>query len=269
VARLGGLHELLTGPVDTSRRSLGALAWARQSGGRLSRSHQLTLLMEAALLRLNARLRRQQQPPFCVDLGSIRVPDSGLCKSASELLISVSEPWLVNHCLRTFLWAAILGMKGQHRFDEELLFVASALHDLGLTGAGARLSPSQAECFAVEGAFAAERFLAEHGVDHRRQELVAEAISLHLNVKVPLSHGIEAHLLHEGAALDVVGGRFDEVAATTRHEVLGVHPRLGMKSGLVAAFEQQSSMRPRSRAGFLCRLGFISMIRHAPFEDHA
>jgi hypothetical protein len=88
-------------------------------------------------------------------------------------------------------------------------------------------------------------------------------------VKVPLSHGIEAHLLHEGAALDVVGGRFDEVAATTRHEVLGVHPRLGMKSGLVASFEQQSSMRPRSRAGFLCGLGFISMIRHAPFEDHA
>ena len=268
MARPGGVHELLTGQVNTSRRSLGTLAWARHTGGRLSRSNQLRLLMEAALLRLNARLRRQQQPPFRVDLGSIRVPDSGLCKSASELLTSVSEPWLVNHCLRTFLWAAILGKKGQHRFDEELLFVASALHDLGLTSAGARLSPRNADCFAVEGAFAAEQFLAKHGVDHRRQEVVAEAISLHLNVRVSLSHGIEAHLLHEGAALDVVGGRFDEVSAATRNEVLGVHPRLGMKSGLVAAFEQQSTMRPRSRAGLLCGLGFISMIRHAPFEDH-
>jgi hypothetical protein len=222
--------------------------------------------MEAALVRLNARLRRGQKPPFSVDLGSIRVPDSGLCQSASELLASVSEPWLVNHCLRTFLWAAILGKKGQHRFDEELLFVASALHDLGLTSARARLTPSNAECFAVEGAFAAEEFLAEHGLDHRRQEVVAEAISLHLNVRVSLAHGMEAHLLHEGAALDVVGARFDEVAATTRNEVLGVHPRLEMKSSLVAAMKQQSNMRPRSRAGFLCGHGFISMIRHAPFD---
>jgi hypothetical protein len=223
--------------------------------------------MEAALLRLNTRLLRQQQPQFSVDLGSIRVPDSALCESASDLLASVSEPWLVNHCLRTFLWAAILGKKGQHRFDEELLFVASALHDLGLTSAGARLSSSSAECFAVEGAFAAEKFLAKHGLDHRRQEVVAEAISLHLNVRVSLAHGVEAHLLHEGAALDVVGARFDEVAATTRNEVLGVHARLDMKSRMVAAMKQQSTTRPRSRAGFLCGHGFISMIRHAPFAD--
>ena len=165
--------------MNTSRRSLGTLAWARHTGGRLSRSNQLKLLMEAALLQLNARLRRQQQPPFFVDLGSIRVPDSGLCTSASELLTSVSEPWLVNHCLRTFLWAAILGKKGQHRFDEELLFVASALHDLGLTSAGARLSPSNAECFAVEGAFAAETVPGEAGCgpqatrSRRRSDLLA------------------------------------------------------------------------------------------------
>jgi len=222
--------------------------------------------MEAALVWFSAHLRRRKKTPLAVDLGSIRVPDSGLCKSASELLASASQPWLVNHCLRTFFWATILGRQGQHRFDEELLFVASALHDIGLTSAGDRLSPSSAECFAVEGAFAAENFLAQYGLDHRRQEVVAEAISLHLNVRVSVAHGIEAHLLHEGAAFDVVGARFDEVAATTRNEVLGVHPRLEMKSSLVAAMKQQSNMRPRSRAGFLCGHGFISMIRHAPFQ---
>ena len=179
----------------------------------------------------------------------------------------LSEPWLVNHSLRTFLWAAILGKKGQHRFDAELLFVASALHDLGLTTSGARLNPNNAECFAVEGAFAAEKFLANHGLEHARREVVAEAISLHLNVTVSLTHGIEAHLLHAGAALDVVGARFDEVATTTRDEVLRVHPRLEMKNSMVAAMKQQSNMRPRSRAAFLCEHGFISMIRQAPFED--
>src|SRR5688572_33139930 len=130
----------------------------------------MRVLMKAALVRLDAQIRRRKKAPFSVDLAAIRIPDSGLCKSAGELLASASEPWLVNHCLRTFLWAAILGRKGQHRFDEELLFVASALHDLGLTSAGAQLSPTSAECFAVEGAFAAEKFLAKYGLDHRRQE---------------------------------------------------------------------------------------------------
>ena len=216
--------------VNRNPASVGTLAWARDSGGRLGRKDQMRLLMEAALVRLNAQLRRRKKAPFSVDLAAIRIPDSGLCKSARELLESASEPWLVDHCLRTFLWAAILGKKGQHRFDEEVLFVASALHDLGLTSTGSRLSPTSAECFAVEGAFAAERFLATYGLDERRREAVAEAISLHLNVRVSLVHGIEAHLLHEGAALDVIGARFDEVAATTRAEVLREYPRLEMKS---------------------------------------
>jgi hypothetical protein len=203
-----------------------------------------------------------------VDPDALRVPDSEACTAAGRLLASTSDPWLVNHCLRTFLWAALLGRKGQLRFDEELLFVASALHDLGLTdhaGSGAH----SAGCFAVEGAFAAEEFLAARGMDQRRQEIVAEAISLHLNVKVPLDHGVEAHLLHEGAALDVVGARLGEVAAASRTEVLAAHPRLHMKVGLAEAMKRQSRLRPHSRAGLLCGLGFISMIRRAPFDDTA
>jgi hypothetical protein len=222
--------------------------------------------MEAAFVWLKMRLRWRQKAPFSIDLDAIRVPDSRLCESAGELLESASEPWLVNHCLRTYLWAAVLGKQGHHRFDEELLFVASALHDLGLTSTGGRLSAHGAECFAVEGAFAAQTFLASCGLDQGRQEVVAQAISLHLNVRVSLAHGIEAHLLHEGAALDVVGARFDEVAPSTRNDVLGAHPRLEMKNSLVAAMKQQSNLRPRSRAAILCGHGFISMIRRAPFE---
>jgi hypothetical protein len=225
--------------------------------------------MEAALAQLEARLRWRPKMPYSVDLGSLRVPDSRLSQSAGELLAAVSEPWLVNHCLRTFLWAAILGRKGQYRFDEELLFVASALHDLGLTSAAARLSPTRSECFAVEGGFAAETFLADRGVTPRPREVIAEAICLHLNVRVSLAHGVEAHLLHEGAALDVVGVRFEEVAANTRNEVLAAHPRLEMKSSLVAAMKHQSNIRPRSRAGLLCEHGFIAMIRRAPFEERS
>lgn len=249
----------------SGRASVGTLAWARRSGGRLSRNDQLKLMVEAMLVRLKLFLHRQNETPFSIDLDSLRIPDSALCIGAGELLASVSEPWLVNHCLRTYLWAAIVGTNERRTFDEELLFVASLLHDLGLTNAGSKLSTTAAECFAVEGAFAAEEFLEKQGVAESRRKLVAEAISLHLNVRVPLEHGFEAHLLHEGAAMDVVGSRFDEVDAATRNQVLAKHPRLEMKSGFVASMKQQSSTRPYSRAGFLCRHGFISLIRRSPF----
>jgi hypothetical protein len=222
-------------------------------------------MVEAMLVRLNLFLRRQNETPFYIDVESLRVPDSALCISTGELLASVSKPWLVNHCLRTYLWAAIVGTKERRTFDEELLFVASLLHDLGLTNVGSKLSTTTAECFAVEGAFAAEEFLERQGIAESRRKLVAEAISLHLNVRVPLEHGVEAHLLHEGAAMDVVGSRFDEVNEATRNLVLVKHPRLEMKSEIATSMKQQSITRPCSRAGFLCNHGFISMIRRSPF----
>jgi len=253
--------------VSPSRASIGTLEWAHRGGGRLSRSDRLRVVVEAMLVRLNALLRASQQVPISVDLASLRVPDSALCHSASELLASVSEAWLVNHCFRTFLWAAIVGKKEQRRFDEELLFVASALHDLGLTDAAAQLGVTGVECFAVEGAFAAEHFLTRQGVEKSRRDVVAEAISLHMNVRASLAHGVEAYLLHEGAALDVVGARCRDIAEPTRQELLTSYPRLEMKSRLVTLMKRQSSIRPHSRAGLLCRYGFISMIRRAPFES--
>lgn len=253
--------------MATGRTSVGTLAWARRSGGRLSGYDRLGLMAEAMLVRLNLRLRAQNKPPFSVEVSLLRIPDSALCVAAGQLLASVSQPWLVNHCLRTFLWATILGKMEHRTYDEEVLFVASALHDLGLTDAGAKLSTVRAECFAVDGAFAAEAFLAHHGVEDKRRELIAEAISLHLNIRVPLTQGVEAHLLHEGAGLDVIGARHGELTAATRDGVVDLHPRMEMKNSLVALMKQQSSTRHLSRAAFLCSHGFISMIRRSAFAS--
>jgi hypothetical protein len=247
--------------------AVGTLAWARRTGGRLGSADRLRLMADAVLIRINRRLCAQREPPFSAKANSLRVPDTALCVAAGQLLAAVGEAWLVNHSLRTFFWATILGMRDGRSFDEELLFVGSALHDLGLTDAGATLSTIPAECFAVEGAFAAEAFLARHGVPGERRERIAEAIALHLNVRVPLKHGVEAHLLHAGAGFDVVGARYGELAVDTREAVLARHPRLDAKRDLVAVMKQQSHTHPRSRAAFLCRHGFISLIRQSAFAS--
>jgi hypothetical protein len=184
------------------------------------------------------------------------------------LLNRVSDPWLANHCLRTHLWAFLLGRSERRAFDEEALFVAAILHDLGLTAGGAALAGRGAECFAVEGAFAAEAFLERAGaLDGGRRRAVADAIAMHMNVRVPPGKGVEAYLLHEGAAFDVVGARFGEIGAATREQALARHPRLEMKAAIAEAMKAQSRGRPASRAALLCRLGFIGMIRRAPFAS--
>ena len=247
--------------------AVGTLAWARRTGGRLGSSDRLRLMADAILVRLNQRLRAQRKPPFSAEADSLRIPDTAACVAAGQLLAAASEPWLVNHCLRTFFWATLLGKSDGCTYDEELLFLGSALHDLGLTAGGAKLPPVPAACFAVEGAFTADAFLAQRGVPRERRERVAEAIALHMNVRVPLKHGVEAHLLHAGAGFDVVGARYGELAAGTRDAVLARHPRLEAKRDLVAVMKQQSHARPQSRAAFLCRHGLISLIRQSDFES--
>ncbi len=246
---------------------MGTLDWARRTSGRLGRADRLRLFAQAALARLEGVLRRRGLPSPAVDLEAIRVPDSTLCRDAESHAAAVCGDWLLNHCLRTYAWGCLLGAAERRTFDAEILFVAAVLHDLGLAGAAAAAEAPPVDCFAVEGAFAAEAFLAARGVAGDRNRRVAEAISLHMNVRVGAGAGVEAHLLHEGAAMDVIGARLEEIPGGARDAVLSRHPRLEMKHDIAAAMDGQSARRPRSRAAFLRRLGFVTMIRRAPYAS--
>lgn len=97
--------------------------------------------------------------------------------------------------------------------DRELLFVASMLHDLGLTktfrrGSGRDFVPGyereDASCFAVRGAGVAQSLVTHHGWPQACGDTLGETIALHLNVRVARSRGIEAHLLNAATAFDVI-----------------------------------------------------------------
>ena len=90
MARPGGVHEPLTGPVNTSRRSLGTLAWARHTGGRLSRSNQLKLLMEAALRR-GGRIRYREVPGETRRSGSLTVQNERAAAVADRQVVMQAD----------------------------------------------------------------------------------------------------------------------------------------------------------------------------------
>jgi hypothetical protein len=254
------------------RNRIGTLAWARRSGGRLSAGERFayaratiarTLRSETgrALRRLGFAGPKQ----VALALAEIPLPGTPIAGAAAALCTELSTPALANHCHRTYLWGALLAARDGVSCDAELFYVASLLHDLGLTERFAPQGP--VACFALSGAEAAERFARREGWTTLRAETLAEAICLHLNPKVGIEEGAEAHLLRQGSGLDVVGLRFGEVAAATRAEVLGRHPRIGMSKELAATLTRDAGVHPHTRLAGLCRLGFAGRVRNAPFPD--
>jgi hypothetical protein len=197
-----------------------------------------------------------------IDINAIHIPDSSAALRAAELITSLSPPWLVNHCTRTYLWGAMLAQTEAIIFDQELLYVASALHDIGLTGKYA-CGAHCAACFAVEGARAAETFADSIGWTNERRDRLSEAISLHLNISVGRAHGPEAYLLHAGASVEVIGARIKEIDAHGIDHVLRNYPREDFNTEISALIEKDARDRPDSRIAFLINLGFSRMIRES------
>src|SRR5690348_16712556 len=117
------------------------------------------------------------------------VPDSVLAKEATEILREHSSDLLFNHSMRVYLFAAEQGRQQKLRFDPELLYVAAAFHDLGLT----QKFSSPNDRFEVDGANAARQFLTAHNVPERQVHTVWEAIALHT------TPGITQHMSPEVA----------------------------------------------------------------------
>jgi hypothetical protein len=195
-----------------------------------------------------------------IDVQTIRIPDSRAAALALEHSTAVSPVWLLNHCLRTYLFGAILGLKDGIRYDEELLYVASLLHDLGLT-AGAHAD--HAGCFAVVGARQADTLATGWGWPQAQRERLREAIDLHLNPSVPLRHGAEAHLLQAGAGCDVVGSRKHDLAPATVNQVFARHPRTDFACHLARSMREEAHRRPHSRMALFEQFGFSRLIDRA------
>ena len=87
---------------------------------------------------------------------ALAIPDSLLAREATGILREHSGDLLFNHSVRVYLFAAEQGRQRKLRFDAELLYIAAAFHDLGLT----RKFSNENNRFEVDGDNAARQFLA-------------------------------------------------------------------------------------------------------------
>lgn len=188
-------------------------------------------------------------------------PDSAIARQAEALLRSTSRPALVNHCLRSYRWGVELARIEKIAFDPEVLFVAAALHDVGLEH---RFDTGVA--FEDDGGRVVQELAWDHGWTAVRVHAVREAVERHIAPMITLDLGPEAYLLWNATGLDVSGHRLDEVAGPVAARVLAEHPWLDFTDHFRDLFLLQAQVKPWSRARELVDAGLLDRLAASPLS---
>jgi predicted HD phosphohydrolase len=189
-------------------------------------------------------------------------PDSNLARQAEDLLRSVAPPFLTNHSFRSHFFAVALADREGVRFDEELLYVAALLHDIGLVE-----EFDSGRCFEEDSADTAARLVKQEKWEAERRDRLAEAIRLHLATDIALDDGPEAYLLWHSTGLDVSGHRHGELTAAEVAAVLDAYPRLDFKEGFLGLIADQAARKPACWAAEAMGDGGLpARVAAAPFE---
>ena len=174
-------------------------------------------------------------------LAGVAVPDTPLISRAIDFARERSEPYLFNHVMRSWLFAALLAQRKQTTHDMEVLAVTTILHDVGL--AEAFDGPLR---FEVEGANVAREFARKEGMDDRRTQLIWDGVALNSTPSIALYKEIEIALATMGIGLDWGGFGYEAVTETELAGVVEAFPRLGMKERFTKAVCRIVETRPQT-----------------------
>jgi hypothetical protein len=172
-------------------------------------------------------------------LAGVWVPDSPVVSLAIEYAREFSEPYLFNHVMRSWLFAAALAQQGRVEHDSEVLAIATLLHDLGLSPEFD--GPLR---FEVETANAARSFAQRAGLDARRAQLVWDGAALNSTPSIALYKETEVRLCTLGIGLDWGGWGYESLAREQIGTVVDAFPRLQMKQQFSRAVCRLCETRP-------------------------
>lgn len=168
--------------------------------------------------------------------------------------------YLFAHSVRAYCWGAVIAEREGWPFDRQILWVATLMHDVGLT----RI-PKNTMCFDVEGAEIARRFVERAGMATADAERVAIAIILHMRPAVTLADGVESVLLDRATAIDVRGDEF-ELIAGLRAAVVAAYPRGAFDRWFLAAIRREVAVRPSCQsARLLNETGLEAWMARSPW----
>lgn len=200
-------------------------------------------------------------------------PDTPICVAAMELARDHSPAFLYNHVMRSFGFGRQAGRAQGAAFDEEMLFIGSVLHDLGLVDrfvGGDR--------FEIDGADAAAEFLSRQGYPDAKIAVVWDAIALHTTLGVPQRKRPEIALVQLGAGIDVGAAPRELIGSEAVEAILAEWPRLGFKQAFLEAMGRIARRKPETGAvNLMGEVGrhqealsiptFCQIVQHAHFDE--
>ena len=177
-------------------------------------------------------------------LADVPHPTSSVASLSLEVVTEFSSPALVNHCRRSYVWAAAYAVEHGITIDTELLYVAAMLHDIGLVEA----FDNHSVPFEHAGGHVAWVFGAGAGWPRERRVRAGEIIVRHMWDEVDVAQDPEGYLLEIATGLDISGGSPQWWPADLRAEVVDTYPRLGLAQEFTACFAAESARKPTSTA---------------------
>jgi HD domain len=207
-------------------------------------------------------------------LAGIEIPATPIVDRAIEYARQKCEPYLFNHVVRSWLFAARMGQLQGIENDPEIVAVATLLHDITLNESFA--GPRR---FEVEGADLARSFAMAIGLDKRRAQLVWDGVALNSTPSIGLHKEAEVALCTAGICLDVVGLKYELIAPGEMKRIVDTFPRLQMKSRMTRCFCRIAQSHPETTYDNFARdfgerfvAGYkapstVDFVMHAPFDE--
>lgn len=243
--------------------NIGKYQWAKQTSGILNTYEKISLFWQ--IIQSEWRLaieKRRFRNVTLSQIEQIKIPDSSLIRNINADINNLYSIELLKHCIRTYCWASLLAHTDNVQVDSEQLYLASLLHDLGLSDQ--HIYHAQCGCFAVYGAEQAVKILQRHHAEEQLQHIVYEAISAHLNPWVDtMDFDNVAVYTNQGAFLDVTGKRLYKIHHANQNEVLQSYPRTDFQREILATMENPH--HKSTRAG-LMKKAFMNMVRSNPLD---
>ncbi|KOV56849.1 hypothetical protein ADK64_40950 [Streptomyces sp. MMG1121] len=195
----------------------------------------------------------------------LSLPDTTLTRDTYGYAAQATPSFVFHHSVRSYVYARAhaqnQGLRAGTDYDDELLFVACVLHDIGLSDEG-----NGDQRFEVDGVDTAAAFLRKHGVEERRIAIAWDAIALHTSDGIAPRKGTEVALTQAGIGTDILGVQRESLPPGLADEVHALLPRQDLAYALSDAIIAQAETKPH-KASPLTFPGDL-LRRHLPYGAH-
>lgn len=183
----------------------------------------------------------------------LKIPDSELVRKAVSFAANLYPESVLNHSIRSYQYGYLLALEDNIKFDQEVFFIGSLFHDLGLT------QKCHDSTFEHVGAVLGVQKYKELKKDSLKenQDLIFEMIALHDAIGIADKKSNETKLLHMGAGIDIAGIWDYRLHKQQKKEIFKQYPLLDMKSLMKELLMIRLRENPKMYLSSLIKLGFF------------